>query len=215
MIKKNGNNEIKTLSHSTYRCQYHIVFAPKYRRKEIYGKLRKDIGEIIRKLCEQKGVEIIEAEACKDHIHLLVSIPPYISVAQFMGYIRLTHLLPELLKLVDEERIAFTPAVELSYLPENEQKILAEEIEYTDATPSLSQAQRLRKYSEQGRLSIDTIFAVLSEEKPNQKEQVKFKTEDIRKYFPKSYTSLDMQKTIITLLEKWQRQRERNRGEAR
>lgn len=130
-------------------------------------------------------------------------------------YIRLTYLIPELLKLVDEERIAFTPAVELSYLPENEQKILAEEIEYTDATPSLSQAQRLRKFSEQGRLSIDTIFAVLSEEKPNQKEQVKFKTEDIRKYFPKSYTSLDMQKTIISLLEKWQRQRERNRGEER
>ena len=134
---------------------------------------------------------------------------------QVQRYIRLTHLIPELLKLVDEERIAFTPAVELSYLPENEQRMLAEEIEYTDATPSLSQAQRLRKFSEQGRLSIDTIFAVLSEEKPNQKEQVKFKTEDIRKYFPKSYTSLDMQKTIISLLEKWQRQRERNRGEAR
>ena len=134
---------------------------------------------------------------------------------QVQRYIRLTHLIPELLKLVDEERIAFTPAVELSYLPENEQKILAEEIEYTDATPSLSQAQRLRKFSEQGRLSTDTIFAVLSEEKPNQKEQVKFKTEDIRKYFPKSYTSLDMQKTIISLLEKWQRQRERNRGDAR
>lgn len=134
---------------------------------------------------------------------------------QVQRYIRLTHLIPELLKLVDEERIAFTPAVEISYLPENEQKMLAEEIEYTDATPSLSQAQRLRKFSEQGRLSIDTIFAVLSEEKPNQKEQVKFKTEDIRKYFPKSYTSLDMQKTIITLLEKWQRQRERNRGEER
>ena len=134
---------------------------------------------------------------------------------QVQRYIRLTHLIPELLKLVDEERIAFTPAVELSYLPDNEQKILFEEIEYADATPSLSQAQRLRKYSEQGRLSIDTIFAVLSEEKPNQKEQVKFKTEDIRKYFPKSYTSLDMQKTIISLLEKWQRQRERNRGEAR
>lgn len=134
---------------------------------------------------------------------------------QVQRYIRLTHLIPELLKLVDEERIAFTPAVELSYLPDNEQKILAEEIEYTDATPSLSQAQRLRKFSEQGKLSIDTIFAVLSEEKPNQKEQVKFKTEDIRKYFPKSYTSLDMQKTIITLLEKWQRQRERSRGDAR
>ena len=134
---------------------------------------------------------------------------------QVQRYIRLTHLIPELLKLVDEERIAFTPAVELSYLPDNEQKILAEEIEYTDATPSLSQAQRLRKFSEQGRLSIDTIFAVLSEEKPNQKEQVKFKTEDIRKYFPKSYTNLDMQKTIISLLEKWQRQRERSRGDAR
>ena len=134
---------------------------------------------------------------------------------QVQRYIRLTHLIPELLKLVDEERIAFTPAVELSYLPDNEQKMLAEEIEYTDATPSLSQAQRLRKFSEQGRLSIDTIFAVLSEEKPNQKEQVKFKTEDIRKYFPKSYTSLDMQKTIISLLEKWQRQRERSRGDAR
>ena len=65
-----------------------IAFAPKYRRKEIYGKLKKDIGEIIRKLCEQKGVEIIEAEACKDHIHLLVSIPPYLSVAQFMGYLK-------------------------------------------------------------------------------------------------------------------------------
>ena len=81
-------NEIKSSAHSKYRCQYHIVFAPKYRRKEIYGTLKKDIGEILRKLCEQKGVEIIEAEACKDHIHLLVSIPPYLSVAQFMGYLK-------------------------------------------------------------------------------------------------------------------------------
>ena len=87
-MKYTGNNEIKSLSHSTYRCQYHIEFAPKYRRKEIYGQIKKDIGEIIRKLREQKGVEIIEAEACKDHIHLLVSIPPYISVAQFMGYLK-------------------------------------------------------------------------------------------------------------------------------
>ena len=87
-MKYTGNNEIKSLSHSTYRCQYHIEFAPKYRRKEIYGQIKKDIGEIIRKLREQKGVEIIEAEACKGHIHLLVSIPPYISVAQFMGYLK-------------------------------------------------------------------------------------------------------------------------------
>ena len=82
------NNEIKSTAHSKYRCQYHIVFAPKYRRKEIYGQLRRDIGEILRKLCEQKGVEIIEAEACPDHIHMLVSIPPYISIAQFMGYLK-------------------------------------------------------------------------------------------------------------------------------
>ena len=75
-------NEIKHTAHSTYRCEYHIVFAPKYRRKEIYGQLKKDIGEIIRKLCNEKKVEIIEAEACPDHIHMLVSVPPYISIAQ-------------------------------------------------------------------------------------------------------------------------------------
>ena len=83
-----NKNEIRTTAHSTYRCQYHIVFAPKYRRKEIYRTLRKDIGQILRKLCEQKKVEIIEAEACPDHIQLLVSIPPYLSVSQFMGYLK-------------------------------------------------------------------------------------------------------------------------------
>ena len=82
MIEK---NEIKSLAHSKYRCKSHIVFAPKYRRKEIYGQLKKDIGEILRKLCTQKGVEIIEAEACVDHIHMLVSIPPHLSIAQFTG----------------------------------------------------------------------------------------------------------------------------------
>ena len=87
-MKSKGNNEIKSSAHSKYRCQYHIVFAPKFRRQVIYGQLKRDIGEIIRKLCEQKGVEIIEAEACKDHIHLLVSIPPHLSVAQFMGYLK-------------------------------------------------------------------------------------------------------------------------------
>ena len=81
-------SEIRSSSHTKYRCQYHIVFAPKYRRKVIYGELKKDIGQILRKLCEQKNVEILEAEACKDHIHLLVSIPPYLSVAQFMGYLK-------------------------------------------------------------------------------------------------------------------------------
>ena len=81
-------NEIKHLTHSSYRCQYHIVFAPKYRRKVIYGELRREIGEIIRKLCNEKKVELLEAEACPDHIHILVSIPPYLSVAQFMGYLK-------------------------------------------------------------------------------------------------------------------------------
>ncbi len=81
-------NEIKKLEHSTYRCQYHIVFAPKYRRKVIYGEIKEDIGKILRKLCNEKKVEIIEAEACPDHIHMLVSIPPYISISNFMGYIK-------------------------------------------------------------------------------------------------------------------------------
>ena len=137
------------------------------------------------------------------------------SARQIQRYIRLTYLIPELLKMVDEQRIALTPAVELSYLPDEEQRKLADEIEYADATPSLSQAQRLRRFSEQGKLSVDTIFAVLSEEKPNQKEQVRFQTEDIRKYFPSNYSSKDMQITIIKLLEKWQHQRERTAREER
>ena len=80
--------DINSLSHSKRRCQYHIVFAPEYRRKEIYGALKTDIGQILRKLCEQKGVEIVEAEACPDHIHMLVCIPPSLSVAHFMGYLK-------------------------------------------------------------------------------------------------------------------------------
>ena len=81
-------NDIKNLSHSTWRCKYHIVFAPKYRRQAIFGKIKADVGQILRKLCEQKGVEIIEAQACPDHIHMLVSIPPSLSVAQFVGYLK-------------------------------------------------------------------------------------------------------------------------------
>lgn len=81
-------NDIKSLSHSKWRCKYHIVFAPKYRRQIIYGKLRADIGKIIRKLCERKGVEVIAGECCPDHIHLLVSIPPHMSISQFMGQLK-------------------------------------------------------------------------------------------------------------------------------
>ena len=81
-------NDSASLSHTKWNCKYHIVFAPKYRRQEIYGKIKTDIGQIIRKLCEAKKVEILEAEACPDHIHMLVSIPPNISVSQFMGYLK-------------------------------------------------------------------------------------------------------------------------------
>ena len=81
-------NEVKHTAHSSYRCEYHIVFAPKYRRKVIYKQLRRDIGEILRKLCNEMKVEIIEAEACVDHIHMLVSIPPYMSIARFVGTLK-------------------------------------------------------------------------------------------------------------------------------
>ena len=81
-------NEVRHTAHSSYRCEYHIVFAPKYRRREIYGALKKDIGEIIRKLCCEKKVEIIEAEACVDHIHMLVKIPPKYSIAEIVGYLK-------------------------------------------------------------------------------------------------------------------------------
>ena len=82
------SDDIKSLSHSKWRCHYHIVFAPKYRRQVIYGKIKVDIGKILRKLCAQRGVEIIEAELCPDHIHMLVSIPPNLSVAAFVGYLK-------------------------------------------------------------------------------------------------------------------------------
>jgi len=88
MSKKRIDDDIASLSHSKWRCQYHIVFAPKYRRQQIYGKIKTDIGKILRQLCDQKGVEIIEAELCPDHIHMLISIPPKYSVAQIMGYLK-------------------------------------------------------------------------------------------------------------------------------
>ena len=81
-------DDVKSLSHSKWRCKYHIVFAPKYRRQIIYGKIKADVGRILRELSERKGVEVLEGEACKDHIHMLVAIPPHMSVAQYMGYLK-------------------------------------------------------------------------------------------------------------------------------
>ena len=83
-----NNKDINSLSHSKWRCHYHVVFAPKYRRQEIYGKIKVDIGKILRQLCDQKGIEIIEAELCPDHVHMLLAIPPKYSVAQVMGYLK-------------------------------------------------------------------------------------------------------------------------------
>ena len=130
---------------------------------------------------------------------------------QVRRYIRLTHLIPELLSMVDENKIAFNPAVELSYLSHSEQLILLDAIKQNDCTPSHAQSIRLKKLPQEGTLSRDTIFEILAEQKPNQQEQYKFKREDIRKYFPKSYTDKQVYDTVLKLLEQWQRKRERDR----
>ena len=128
-------------------------------------------------------------------------------------YIRLTNLIPEILQKVDEGRIAFTPAVELSYLTQEEQKNLVSEMDYTDATPNLSQAQRMREFSRQGRLSEDVICAIMGEEKANQKEKLKIPMDRIRKFFPRSYTTAQMETEIVKLCEAQYRRRQRSREE--
>lgn len=128
-------------------------------------------------------------------------------------YIRLTNLIPEILQKVDEGRIAFTPAVELSYLTQEEQKHLASEMDYADATPNLSQAQRMREFSRQGRLSEDVICAIMGEEKANQKEKLKIPMDRIRKFFPRSYTTAQMETEIVKLCEAQYRRRQRSREE--
>ena len=128
-------------------------------------------------------------------------------------YIRLTNLVPPLLKLVDEGRIAFSPAVELSYLTKEEQAELWDLIEQEDATPSLSQAIRMKQMSRMAKLTPEAIYAIISEEKPNQKEQVRLKTESLKKYFPSHYSTQQMEKAIIKLLE--DRYRSKHRGQER
>ena len=130
---------------------------------------------------------------------------------QVQRYIRLTCLIPELLEMVDDGKIAFNPAVEISYLEQSEQRVLLNAMELNDCTPSHAQAIRLKKLSQEGVLQDQTIYDILAEQKPNQQEQYKFKREDIRKYFPKSYTDKQVCDTVIKLLEQWQRRRERDR----
>ena len=130
---------------------------------------------------------------------------------QVRRYIRLTYLISELLSMVDEGKIAFNPGVEISYLEQSEQRVLLNAMELNDCTPSHAQSIRLKKLSQDGVLNEQTIYEILAEQKPNQQEQYKFKREDIRKYFPKSYTDKQVCDTVIKLLEQWQRRRERDR----
>ena len=128
---------------------------------------------------------------------------------QVQRYIRLTYLIPELLQLVDDGKIALTPAVELSYLPEKAQTYLLEEMRRNDCTPSLSQAIRMKKLYQAGNLSPEDISTIMQEEKANQQEKISFKTGDLRKFFPKSYSTAQMQETIWKLLTEYQRKRQR------
>ena len=132
------------------------------------------------------------------------------SERQVHRYIRLTNLIPGILQMVDDGRIALTPAVEISYLTNREQRELLETMECEDCTPSLSQAIQLKLLSQSGNLDIYTIFDILTQRKPNQQEKISFRTEDVRKFFPKSYTTAQMQDVILRLLEGYQRQRQRS-----
>lgn len=133
------------------------------------------------------------------------------SATQVKRYIRLTKLIPHILDMVDKGRIAFTPAVELSYLQPKEQAMLLSEMEYSDCTPNLSQAQRLKALSMQGLFTKEQLSAIMSEEKANQKERVKIPVERIQKYFPKDYTTTQMEETIVKLCEAYHRKHLRDR----
>ena len=132
------------------------------------------------------------------------------SRAQIQRYIRLTELEPELLQMVDDKKIAFTPAVEISYLRPEEQKMLLDTIESEQATPSLSQAQRLKKLSQAGELTDDSMLSIMSEQKKPEKNCLTIPAEVVEKYFPKSFTPVKMQEVIIKLLESWQRKRQQS-----
>lgn len=126
------------------------------------------------------------------------------------NYISLTNLVPELMQMVDEKKIALSPAYQIAALKPEEQQMLVTTIDYEQATPSLSQAQRMKKFSQAGRLNEDSMLAIMSEEKKPEKFSLTFDGDRIRKYFPKSYTPLQMENTIIKLLEAWQRKRQRS-----
>ena len=129
---------------------------------------------------------------------------------QVQRYIRLTELISELLDLVDERKLAFNPAVEVSYLKQDEQRMLLEAMDAEQTTPSLSQAQRLKKFSQEGKLTEEAMSAIMSEEKKSDMDKVTLRSDTLRRYFPKSYTPKQMEQTIIKLLDVWQKQRQKN-----
>ena len=129
---------------------------------------------------------------------------------QVQRYIRLTELISELLDMVDERKLAFNPAVEVSYLKRDEQRMLLEAMDAEQTTPSLSQAQRLKKFSQEGKLTEESMSAIMSEEKKSDMDKVTLRSDTLRRYFPKSYTPKQMEQTIIKLLDVWQKQRQKN-----
>ena len=153
-------------------------------------------GQVGHKLTGQKSRDILAAQAGD-------------SARNVQRYIRLTELVPDLLNMVDERKIALNPAYELSFLKKEEQEQLLDAMDSEQATPSLSQAQRLKKFSQEGHLTPDVMCAIMSEEKKSEWDRVTLTSETLRKYFPKSYTPKKMQETIVKLLEAWQRQRQR------
>lgn len=134
------------------------------------------------------------------------------SARNIQRFIRLTNLIPEILEMVDQKRIAFNPAVELSYLKPEEQKNLLEAIDFTQATPSVSQAMRLKKLSQEGGCKLEDMCEILAEVKKGDLERVAFKSEQLRKYFPKSYTPRQMSDVILKLLDQWQKKRQRDKA---
>ena len=153
-------------------------------------------GQVGHKLTGQKSRDILAAQAGD-------------SARNVQRYIRLTELVPDLLEMVDERKIALNPAYELSFLKKEEQEQLLDAMDSEQATPSLSQAQRLKKFSQEGHLTPDVMCAIMSEEKKSEWDRVTLTSETLRKYFPKGYTPKKMQETIVKLLEAWQRQRQR------
>ena len=156
----------------------------------------KNVGQVVSDYFGKRSTEVV-AEGTGE------------SYKQVQRFIRLTNLIPELLDMVDEKKIAFNPAVELSYLDTNQQRDFLEAMEDTQNAPSLSQAQRLKKLAQEGHFSYDVAFAVMGEEKKDELDKVVIKNDTLRKYFPRSYTPKQMEDTIIKLLDQWQRKQQR------